>query len=1245
MKICRVNPTDRDLPQEESDRRYRQKSALQSLLIGRFPDELEVIHEKDELVLLRHLPGGRDACHTLISELDEEAQRWVCRQLDEQESEQLLPTPKPAEEVLSVPREVRDPEPDHEAGLDEKQPPELLKLGQAALEQYDLDQARHCFELAFSRSRGSLVASLELLELLVDHLAAYQESLALEDLLSPEAARDSQVRTLLGLAAARASIMDRAIDLVRGLDGPRVAEVYLVLTENALRAGNDEDAGRYLQAAEEHGPEPHRVSQLGTDLAALRAQRWGPVEAEIAQLFERGELEEAETKARELLDIWPGARRVLREIGDRRKQDKIAEVLSCAEEAMGRQDFSSAAELYDRALRQGADKEQVQPLLDQAGHLLRREKERQQVERVTGLLAGPDRAAGLAAYLGLDTHLRGKVRSEHELPVLTWLEEAAPRSGEREDAVEAVLALEQMDELQAAERPEEVLALLQPWTALLGRVTRARELLKAAEGELSRRRQRRVQDVVQQARAALDAEDPGRALECLKGLPEEPQGEERRVLKELEARATRMEAEQQSVRQYGRLLEAGELLEARDLARRHIDSPGLDAPCPWQQRLEAVQAQIRQEWKTQTYENGLADDLIAFDLRGISGDSRDMILPDGEGLVLATVEGRWLFVRIVDVGPRKVVRGLVMKTPEALGVPVRVVSADGSVWLTGTYGWVLQLDSRTLDVVRWCRPVDILRVQDQTKMHLLLNGRYSWITTGIMEEGGLTWIVDLERWRVEKTLDNLQAVVPISCGGERLAVCATEGGGCRPFWERGSPIPGFKLRDDIVLTAATTHPDGDGLVVLHLGQQGGPGSTVKVGCTSADGSLGESLALTDASPTLQHAIASSRADGAIYALVATEEPSRELISLKPRGNALEQVYRVRVPSDTILAQERSGARVAVVSCTEDGIVISPLGDRTPEFHDDSLPALGKLPVFDAQFVTCGRIRPRSPRSGEIAEQVRALPAEEAKKKVDLLRSQDQTDREFLDDIDDALFQSGELRPGEHGLDWRHDPEFPEACVGHGHYLAMAERWHEVRDLLEGIDPDSFEDVDAQHIHHLLGIAHYLTGDIEGAWSTWLDGEEREGGACDLQPYLELADFDRREVRPERRPSDAPMSAVVQVATAIVTADLHLDRGAPSDAIGAVNIPLIWLFRELQGLARLTEAWLLMEHSGPSDRWNKALALAAFCQRHHPQPAKGNIVPYEVRVVDHTWDKQRLDDLHEKAQGWLDNQEPGLDVAV
>lgn len=82
--IHRINPTKENRGKQETRERYRIKARLQSLLIHEFKDILRVVPDPDnpDLVSLQLKHFDDNACHALISELDDEAISWVRMEMD-----------------------------------------------------------------------------------------------------------------------------------------------------------------------------------------------------------------------------------------------------------------------------------------------------------------------------------------------------------------------------------------------------------------------------------------------------------------------------------------------------------------------------------------------------------------------------------------------------------------------------------------------------------------------------------------------------------------------------------------------------------------------------------------------------------------------------------------------------------------------------------------------------------------------------------------------------------------------------------------------------------------------------------------------------------------------------------------------------------------------------------------------------------------------------------------------------------
>ena len=154
-EIHAVNPTDRGLPPAEQAARYARKAALQSQLIDLHGEVLEVAPDPndEDLVSIRHTSGQRDAAHARVSALDDDARAWV--------RDRLAQAPRVAQ-VATGPAPA--PRPVSPAALD------LLAAGRRALDDYDFDEARRCFQAAVAAAPGAPAPLLALVELLVDHL-------------------------------------------------------------------------------------------------------------------------------------------------------------------------------------------------------------------------------------------------------------------------------------------------------------------------------------------------------------------------------------------------------------------------------------------------------------------------------------------------------------------------------------------------------------------------------------------------------------------------------------------------------------------------------------------------------------------------------------------------------------------------------------------------------------------------------------------------------------------------------------------------------------------------------------------------------------------------------------------------------------------------------------------------------------------------------------------------------------------
>jgi len=466
--IHEVNPTGRELPSEEEARLYGLKAGLQSLLLRRFGEQIVVRAESADarVVSLAHRSAPFDACHAVVSELDEDARSWVRRQLDEGPGGQPE-EPGPRLHAGRMPAATGGPA-GAQGGGGEPAPGEddrdLVRQARAALEGYDYEEARVRLLEAFEHSAGGLAAARLLLELLVEHLGADQDALDLEDGLSADSSADHDVRALLAVAAARLAQPDRAQHLLKGTRGPRVGAAHAALAQGALQAGDETAATRWIRKLREGAPDHMELARLEEAREALRGEQRGPLEAALTQTHRTGTEEEAERQAQEILDRWPESRiatQVLHEIEGARTHRESQRLLGSAEEALLRGEVAEARRLHRKAVsRQGPSAAKTDPdeLLARIERTEAEERTRGDATRVAGVgkaLSGDSRSEALLDYLSLSSGLRSAVREASGTEILDWLEQTGVTgSGTRAHAsVEAVLALEEACALLDAGRP------------------------------------------------------------------------------------------------------------------------------------------------------------------------------------------------------------------------------------------------------------------------------------------------------------------------------------------------------------------------------------------------------------------------------------------------------------------------------------------------------------------------------------------------------------------------------------------------------------------------------------------------------------------------------------------------------------------------------------------------------------------------------------------------------------------------
>ncbi len=1259
--IHRVNPTGRELDPGEEARRYAQKARLQSLLVRRFGDDHVVVKaaEPQRVVSLVHRSGVKDACHAVVAELDPDARSWVRQRLDVEAS------PAIPDDGLRLGGRESPPLPD--AGEEEDATTdELLSLARHAVDEFDYEAAERRRRLALEKSSGGVAAALELLDLLVAVLGMDPEALAIEPRLSPAAAAHPGVRTFLALAAARSGETERALGLVRGTELPRSAEVYAALAAAEIRRRDPDAAARYLEHAERHDPTQPQIPGLTREIAELRGDLQQPAESTLERrLGEVGPLA-VEPEARALLARWPGsevARQVLRHVAAHRRQTEIAEHLELAERAWETERFRDAAHHYQAAREAGSERQDLPALVERARERERQRRQEAEVAAVVERFAGGDERGGLLAYLALAESLRRPVRQRAGRPALAWLEEIdPPSSGAR--AGKAVAAVLVLDGALASLRQGDAgaaLEELEPHAETLHGVGEARSCLREARSRVARERRERGRQALEVAREALQAGRLEKTREILEGLDAgELSSTDRARAERLQARFRHLETIALLEQEYRHHLETEDLLGARSRAGRlAAKSEDPAAEQRWTRRGDRLGCRIRAAWKVETAPGPLAlAELYDFELPSTAEAPEVWLDDEGRELVLADAWQRWLFVRVVDLETSTVASLVSLRTPEPMGRYLHMVCVDGDrLWLLGQHGQVLELTRDRWEILGWRSLFEVLPQEAILEQVLVLPGApYLWVGFRTSAAGSSTGrVIDLRSWRICRRI-SADYLRPILGPARPWILNSHFQEGAHLHQARG--VPGRELRlppaSEVRSVAASPaaagsdaaapgeEPDLDGLWLLAVhGDFGADEERAELFelAPAADGALEvrDRLPLDDLFFDAAHPMATVPGSGLGFVLVSTVDQTTELLGVAATPRGLRQRYRLPVPENTVLAQDRR-ARRAVALNLETGVLrVLSLGPETPPPD-----ALGRvsgerrargMPSLHPPFF-CGY--PGERTEIVVTSLIRQM---RTRGRTAFVR---ESEREFrhspekLVGLALALRREAPEGSAASSLARRIAERYPEdagAALLVAEHAAETEEWEEVVQRLGSADSGELDNDRGRHLHHLLGVAHLHLGRPQEAAAVLRDAPQSDNSVdCPVAPLLAVAEM---MTAPSTGEESGPDQRLVrQVVGAIRTADAALTAGDLESARQALVRRAVWQASEVQSAARLAELYLRTPDEGlaTAERFRKRLVLAFYCDLQE----KGDFLARRnLDLPGLAWEKTRLEEIAGRAQAWLD----------
>src|SRR5215467_14131927 len=407
--IHEVNPSGHELKAEAERWRYQLKSRLQSLLIARFKEQLEVapLPASPDVVSLLYRPQNRDACHAIVADLEEGPRSWVRLILDLQ----VKASPPPIVPHRGRRKTTTAPSSDRPST-----PEAYLRAGRDAIALYDLELAREHFARALELSEGATQPARALLGLLVEQLAMFAEAVELEAQLSSDALADSEIRCLLGLAFAHLGEAAETMRMLKDMATDRAAEALVILARRALRESATSEAEQWASRAKQAAPAHPEVVAVREELKAAKANACRPLEEELERLMVAGDETAIEHCARALLRTFPEsavARKAVRGIEERQRAEAAQLHRARGEEAFDRGDYDEAATLLRYAQQLGMTG--LEGEIASADRLGAERSEQGRIEQTIRAFVQPPGQSFLLLYLAQQPRVREAIRARLRL--------------------------------------------------------------------------------------------------------------------------------------------------------------------------------------------------------------------------------------------------------------------------------------------------------------------------------------------------------------------------------------------------------------------------------------------------------------------------------------------------------------------------------------------------------------------------------------------------------------------------------------------------------------------------------------------------------------------------------------------------------------------------------------------------------------------------------------------------------------
>ena len=1270
--IHRINPTGKNIPTKKEAERYKIKARLQSLLIRRFNEGLLVTQpdpENPRLVAFELRHYDETACHALIDELDEDARAWAQRQIDEDLTERItgrsLGSTESSETAFhsSKPYSTTDtakhPQSSKTEVKEELSKDELIQRGHNALAEYDYDACETYYRRAVKLSPDSPDSVLSLLELYVDHLAAYEKALALSDSVPRSVKKSDEVEILLALAAARCGRIDSALEHIKRIIHPSASEVYLISANHFVQEGDLKGASELLgilKSFEQVELEPE-VEELDKKIQSLQAKEFEPIEQEMISAWQQGRTRESLGLADRLLSVSPenkAARRIHREFEKQQLEDRISQLLRLADKAKENKAFAREAELLNNAIAIGAKAKNLVKRLKYAQNEAKRKKEEIETHSVINLWTEGNKKKALMQYVGLNTQQRSHIKSNRYDPHFAWLDKAlsTQTTPKPEKLIEAVLALgRSVEALDKGKEPDNIITEMKLHSKILQSVPEAHDILQQAERISRTIEHKKAKDSLDSAMGFLEMGHLEKARDSIDRIEASHLNEnEKKIFEDINQRCHYLEKVKRLEQRYTDAHDRADHFAAREIAAELAEHTERETSVHWLDRLAEETSLIEKEWSMTSVDIGeLPGCYACIGLEEMTEEISCCLLPDGHHLVFATGHERWVFLRIFCLDDQKLKKAIIFRAPVKVS-RCNIYPVGNVLWIAGQDAFVLELSLEPLNILSRFDLSDAVRPDKAIDgVWLFPKSRSLWLYRGISGSFAdeTLEVINIDQQRVVRRLKPFGYPTAINTGGDFcMAIQNTMTKTVQIYSEKGKPVESFAFEDHKTIHAATIHPNAGDFVLLPFDDSGAMEPFLDLGEAQGDLVINlevrpdpkgkyQPVRIENTNGELHHSACTSLDAGIAVILFADdsmEDSDYSLAAFKDTGLGFDLLYQVSVPTKFILACDEFSRRVAAINFQNNKLQAVVLNENAPVFESESgNPIKNGIPEFDATYCVCNN--PTGSFNATSLAHMMHIRNSSPRELYETIRDTKQSGSKAPDEIAafiHALYRTFHMDEMVDMKMWMriHHPGHFSVLSDLAEEAAREKKWPEVVSLLEGISRTDLDDGTACHVCHLLGMGYFIGKDPEKALRTWTEGKRYEDGRCDLDPYIEYAKLSLMPAKKRKKKK----SGILRELNVFESVDNHLADGKYSDAIETIEKTDALSKDELQILARLTWAYLHQDFVRGEMQWVcKVIALANYCGYHSQELLSANqVLPSYME----TWPEGRLGDIAVQAEQWL-----------